>query len=89
MDWTDQAQCLGHVAGAFEFSNESSGSIKCGKFMIGWVYINFSRRALLHGISNWRIIKLNTSHIQSKTHKHHVWQDILILHSLFQKFLEG
>jgi len=32
-DWIDVAQHKGHVAGACECGNETSGSIQCGEFL--------------------------------------------------------
>ena len=38
------------MAGTCDCSNEPSGSIKCGEFL--GKPVSFSKRALLHGVSN-------------------------------------
>jgi hypothetical protein len=50
MDWIELAQDR-HVAGICECGNESSCSIKCGNFLTSCNPVSFSRKAVLHGVS--------------------------------------
>jgi len=40
------------VAGSCECGNELSGAIKCGNFLTTWRPVSFSKRTVLHGVSN-------------------------------------
>jgi hypothetical protein len=41
------------VAGICEYGNEHSGSLRCGEFLTGCKPVSFSRRTVLHGVSNY------------------------------------
>jgi hypothetical protein len=51
------------VAGCSEYSNEPLGSEKAGNFLTGRLTVTFSRRTLLHGVSDLDVLtKMVTAH---------------------------
>ena len=52
MDWTELAQDRDRWGAPCECGNEPLGSINAGNFLTSCKPVSFSRRTLLHGVSN-------------------------------------